>query len=119
MDSGLDHQLQMNRQTWAQLNDLGVRPGDSLTIDGFFFAPNKEAAAQLARDLTRAGWVSRVSSSRTGLLRRTSWHVQASGPVSSVDLAALDVLVADFEVLAMQNGAIFDGWGTEAPPAPN
>ncbi len=118
MESRLEHQLQMNRQTWAQLNDLGVRPGDSCAVDGFFFAPDEAAAVQLGRDLTSAGWECQISASRRGRLRkRTTWQVQASGTVSSVDLAVLDALVVEFDAAAARNGAIFDGWGAEVPPA--
>lgn len=117
MGTGLDHQLQMNRQTWAQLNELGVSPGDSITVEAFFFAPAEQAAAQLSGDLTRAGWMSQVSSSRTGLLRRRiSWGVEASSVVSAVDLAKLDALVTELDAAAKQHIAVFDGWGTELPP---
>lgn len=117
MGDGLDEQLQKNRDTWAQLNELGVRPGDSLTIDAFFFAPHQEAAGRLADALSAAGWDSQVSSSMSGLLRRkVSWDVQASRVVSGVDLDRLDALVTELEAAAEKQDAEFDGWGTELPP---
>lgn len=116
MGTGLDQQLQMNRQTWAQLNALGVSPGDSITVAAFFFAPDERAAEQLAGALTRAGWTSHVGSLRTGLLRRrTSWAVEASSVVAAVDLARLDALVTELDAAAKQHHAVFDGWGTELP----
>ena len=117
MGDGLDEQLQKNRGTWAQLNELGVRPGDALSIDAFFFAPHQEAAGRLAAALAAAGWESQVSSSKSGLLRRRiNWDVQASRLVSGVDLDRLDALVTELEATAEKHDSKFDGWGTELPP---
>jgi regulator of RNase E activity RraB len=119
MGDGLEDQLQKNRETWSQLNELGVRPGDALSVDAFFFAPHEEAAKQLAEALAAAGWESQVSSSKTGLLRRkVSWDVQASKLVAGVDLDRLDALVTELEAVAEQHDSEFDGWGTELPPQP-
>ena len=116
MNDGLDEQLQKNRDTWAQLNELGVRPGDDLSIDAFFFAPNQEAAGRLAAALSAAGWDSQVSSSTSGLLRRkVDWDVQASRFVSGVDLDRLDALVTEIEAAAHEHDSEFDGWGAQLP----
>ncbi|MCA1783846.1 MAG: ribonuclease E inhibitor RraB [Dermatophilaceae bacterium] len=117
MGDELDDQLQKNRETWSQLTEQGVRPGDAINVDAFFFAPHEEAATQLAEALSAAGWESQVSSSKTGLLRRkVSWDVQASRLVSGVDLGRLDALVTELEAAAAAHDSEFDGWGTELPP---
>lgn len=77
-----------------------------------------EAATQLAKELSAAGWDSQVSSAKTGLLRRkVSWDVQASRLVSSVDLGTLDALVMELDGAAARHDSEFDGWGAELPPA--
>lgn len=120
MGDGLDHQLKMNQSTWSKLTELGVRPGDALSIDAFFVAAREESAGLLATALTDSGWESEASSSRAGFLRRrTVWNVQASKRVSDVDLSTLDALVKELDALADEHQAEFDGWGTELPSEGN
>lgn len=116
MGEGLDFQLKKNRETWGKLKDLGVSPGDNLTVDAYFVAPQAEAAEQLAEALVAAGWESQVFPYKSGLLRRkVNWGVQASRLVLGVELGSLDALVTELDATAVRHDAEFDGWGTELP----
>ena len=120
MSESLENQLDKNRQTWSELNEMGVRPGDMIEFDAFFFAPDEEGANQLAAALATAGWVTDVSSLETGVFRRkVTWSVSASKQVPAVDLAKLDELVTELEAAAARHGAEFDGWGTEVQEGSN
>lgn len=112
----LDDQLQMNRTTWSQLNDKGVRAGDALAIEAFFYAPDEGAANSLVATLEGRGWAVQLEQSTTGFMRKkVHWSAEASKKLPAVDLAALDALVRELDAAASRHGAKFDGWGTELP----
>lgn len=116
MNGDVEQQQAMNRRTWAALRDAGVSPGDPLTLDAFFFAPDERSSASLAADLRSDGWVVETSSQQAGVLRRRRiWSVRATRQVTSVDLPDLDSMVEVLVRRADEHGAEFDGWGAEAP----
>lgn len=116
MSDDVEHQQALNRGTWAALQDAGVNPGDPLTIDAFFFAPDEASSVALSTDLQRDGWDAETRSQKAGLLRRrTSWSVEATRRIASVDLPELDGMVEVLVRRAREHRAEFDGWGAEAP----
>ncbi len=116
MSDAVEHQQALNRGTWAALRDAGVSPGDPLTVDAFFFAPDETSSVSLSADLQRDGWGAEVRSHKAGLLRRRiTWSVQATRRIPSVDLPELDSMVEVLVRRAGEHGAEFDGWGAEAP----
>lgn len=116
MSDDVEHQQALNRGTWAALQDAGVSPGDPLTIDAFFFAPDGTSSVALSADLQRDGWEAETRSQKAGLLRRrTTWSVHATRRLTSVDLPELDGMVEVLVRRAEERGAEFDGWGAEAP----
>ncbi len=112
MSDDVEQQQALNRGTWAALQYAGVSPGDPLTVDAFFFAPDEASSVSLAADLRTDGWKAGVHSQKEGLLRRrTTWSVQATGRIASVDLPKLDGMVEVPMRRADEHGAEFDGWG--------
>jgi hypothetical protein len=109
-------QREMNRETWAALQDAGVRDGQTLEVDAFFVARDEPSADALAGDLAASGWRPNVSVSKQGLLkRRTSWAVEGSKAVSATTVKVFDHMVEELDGLAQRHGAEFDGWGAEVP----
>ena len=116
MSDDVEQQRALNRGTWAALQDAGVSPGDPLTVDAFFFAPDQTSSGALSADLESDGWDAETRSQKAGLLRRRStWSVQATRLIASVDLPELDAMVEVLVRRADEHGAEFDGWGAEAP----
>jgi hypothetical protein len=115
MSDDVGQQQARNRETWARLQEAGVRVGDPLTVDAYFVAPDESASDSLAADLRTDGWFAETHSHREGYLRRrTIWSLQASRRLPAVDLPALDDMVELLVRRAGENGAEFDGWGALA-----
>jgi hypothetical protein len=113
---GAEEQKAMNRQTWSARRSAGVGDGEPMEVETFFFAPSEASAQGLRADLAADGWATRVTTAKSGLLRRrTVWSVAASRALSGVDLAVLDDMVDRLDALADKHSAEFDGWGTEIP----
>lgn len=111
----LDRQLETNRETLQALRDNGVRDGESVEVDAFFFAADETSAAALVADLTANGWRARSDREKQGVFRkRTVWSVQGSRSVTADD-DAVDAMVERLDVLANKHSATFDGWGAEVP----
>ena len=66
----LDKQLQMNRETAQALRDSGVRDGQPLEVDAFFFAADEASASAPAAHLTAEGWRARTDAQKRGVLKK-------------------------------------------------
>jgi hypothetical protein len=114
MADNAERQREINRETWAALQDAGAAVGQTLEVDAFFFAGDEPSAGALAGDLTSSGWRVDVQSSKRGVIKkRTLWAVQGTKPVSATDVGVFDQMVDDLDGLAQRHGAEFDGWGAE------
>ncbi len=119
MSDDVEQQQALNRGTWTALQEHGFSAGDPLTVDAFFFAPSEASSVSLAADLRTDGWKAEAHAQKAGLLRRrTTWSVQATRRIASVDLQALDGMVEVLARRAQEHGAVFDGWARKPQATP-
>jgi Regulator of ribonuclease activity B len=112
----LAHQLEMNRTTWAALQEHGVRDGTELLLDFFYFAPGQAEADALASSVrAETDYQVEVGSTKSGLLGKRSWHVNGTTGPTPASLAELDEWVTRMVQLGNRHGCEFDGWGAPIP----
>lgn len=107
-------QLQMNRQTWGRLTELGVTEETELCLEFVFRCPDQATAEEVAAELGDEGCTTTVA--RGGSLLRRVWSVSARTRPATWSLAKLDDWVNAMVDCACAYGSDFDGWGTEVPP---
>jgi hypothetical protein len=107
----LTKQLALNRQTWAALQQPGVREESRLGLDFSYNAPSREAAEKLRFLLQKeTDYDVKVESSGSFLHRR--WRVEGTTQETAVSPAILDQWVTWMVTAGQERACDFDGWGT-------
>lgn len=116
MEGALAHQLEMNRVTWAQLQEHGVTEQTELRLDFAYVAPGQHQAEALAGAIrTRTDYDVEAGSVKQGLFGQKTWEVNGRTQPAAVSLAALDEWVTRMVEWGDAHSCVFDGWGAAVP----
>lgn len=116
----LANQLEMNPQTWAQLQARGVDEQTLLILDFFYTAPGKTEAEALLAFLQEKTTFSAEAVAERGAFFRRRWRVAGKTKPSTTSVAMLDDWVSFMVKAGAKHGMChFDGWGVEIPAAPD
>jgi hypothetical protein len=112
----LAHQLEMNRVTWAELQEHGVTEDTEVRLDFLFVAPGEHQAEALAQVIRgRTDYEVEAASSKQGLLGKQVWTVKGTTQPTSVSLEMLDEWVTRMVEWGNAHTCEFDGWGAAVP----
>jgi regulator of RNase E activity RraB len=105
----IDRHRERNRVLVKVLSEKGVQVTDSVDAEMHFWAPDRRAAAFLAKELYDLGYLVLVikPAARGG----KEWNVEAGQHCQVID-AVSDGRTATLVRLATRFGATYDGWGT-------
>jgi regulator of ribonuclease activity B len=109
----LARQLAMNGETWATLQEHGVREDTELRLDFSYNAPSHQAAEDLQALLReQTDYDLHVLSSGSLLSRK--WRLEGTTQSTRISHAILDQWVRWMVLAGAEASCEFDGWGTEA-----
>jgi len=112
----LANQLQMNPQTWAQLQARGADETTLLVLDFFYTAPGESQAQALVAFLQEKTTFSVEAVLERGTFRRKRWRVVGKTMPSTTSIAMLNDWVTFMVKAGAKHGMChFDGWGVEIP----
>jgi hypothetical protein len=116
VQTDLARQLEMNRVTWAKLQEEGVTEETELRLDFLFIAPGQHQAEALAETLrARTDYEVEAGSFKQGLLGRATWAVKGTTQPTPISLEALDEWVTRMVEWGDAHTVEFDGWGAQVP----
>ena len=107
--AALSKQREMNRATWARLQELGVTTATELTLDFFYLAPTEAKARALEQVLLQETDYRVKVSPGDG----DSWHLEGSTQPTAITLEILDQWVDWMITAGIHQDCDFDGWGAE------
>lgn len=112
----LTHQVAMNKQSWAALQEHGVTEESELRLDFFCAAPGQPEAEGLRTFIEdETDYDVRVVSQGGGLLKKKTWLVTGKTQPTKVSQEILDEWVGWMVAAGFEHGGCeFDGWGAEA-----
>jgi hypothetical protein len=111
LDSILEKQLALTRQTWEILRKHGVTEEKKLRLDFFYNAPSREAADQLC-SLLREQTDYEVNVESSGFFLRRKWQVEGRTQEIAISPEFLDQWVTWMVTAGEERLCVFDGWGT-------
>jgi hypothetical protein len=110
----IEAQLELNRDSWFELQQHGVTEETELRLEFFYVAPDERAARALAEALLEdTEYEVGVESSGGGMLKRKDWAVNGTTHPTVVSQEILDEWVAWMVMVGLENGCDFEGWGAQ------
>lgn len=98
-----------NERIWAIMQEHGVKEGDELCLEFFYYTRNRKAAEDLAAYL-RENTNYTVGVGSRGLIFK-NWHVTGETQRTAVSLAHFDDWSEWMARAGARFGIVFDGWG--------
>ncbi len=112
----IEAQLELNRDSWKELQEHGVTERTELRLDFLYMAPDERAARSLAAVLQdETEYEVEVESTGGGMLKKKDWTVHGTTHETVVSQEILDEWVAWMVMVGLENGCEFDGWGAQVP----
>ena len=110
-ESALAHQLAMNKETWAALQQHGLTDQSKVRLDFTYLAPSRDAANALEQFLRDDSDYDLSVQSQGSFFRKT-WTVTGTTQETAVFPEVLDQWVTWMVAAGRQHQCKFDGWGT-------
>jgi Regulator of ribonuclease activity B len=110
----LARQVAMNRQTFAALQQAGLKPQSEVQLDFTFVAPDEERALALRSLLEQNDCIGVSAQKRPGLFSKKYTVTGKSAP-TNLTIEVLDQWVQWMVVQGLELDCEFDGWGTSVP----
>ena len=105
-------QLEMNRVTFRQLQEMGLEANTRASLDFFYDAPDDSAASQLEAYLRSE--TTYAVECRRQQFENDTWLVTGSTPPTQISLETLDQWVRWMVLAGAKYECEFDGWGTDS-----